>query len=139
MNQDPVYVYTVCGRYTVSLSVFRAGESNTTVKPDYINVTAAPPGVTSLSPKRHRHNGRLFSATITGSGFQPQTAGAGVILWRTTPTKNITATDVNATSQSTLACSLRIPKKARTGLYRVTVINPDGQQDTLAKGFKILT
>ena len=138
-NQEPVYVYTTCGHYTVSLTVWNAGGSNAIVKPDYINVTASAPTVTSIKPSKHRHGGKAFSVMVNGTGLQSSIPGTGVILWKTALTKNITASNVNVQSESGLMARLKIPKNTKTGAYNVTVINPDGQQGMRVKGFRVKT
>ncbi len=104
-------------------------------------ITAPPTvlSVTKISPAKHRHGGKAFTAKVNGTGFQPGVFGTGVILWKTVITKNITGSGVTVQSGSGLTTKFRIPKNAKTGWYNLTVFNPDGQRGTLAKGFKILT
>ncbi len=97
-----------------------------------------PPVVDTSSPARHKRNDNRFTAIITGTGFQPGVPGMNVTLWRTAPSKNITATKVNATLPTRIKANFRIPKKTKPGLYNLTVFNPDGQNGTLVKGFRII-
>jgi parallel beta-helix repeat protein len=137
-TQNATHTFAAAGLYTVNLTVSNAGGSNTTIKTDYINVTAVPPPhLDSIAPKKHRHNGKTFTATVTGTGFQPKIPLTNVTLKR--GTKSIKATNVNAASESSLTCSIKIPKNAKTGFYSVTMTNPDGQQATVARMFKVLT
>ena len=76
---------------------------------------------------------------INGLLFQPGALGTKVILWKTAMTKNITASNVIVQTESNLTAKFKIPKKAKTWLYNVTVINPDTPWGMLVKGFKILT
>jgi hypothetical protein len=97
------------------------------------------PTVASIKPGKHRHNGKTFLATINGTGFRPGVQGTGVILWKTAMTKKITGSSVNVQSDFGLTTKFKIPKKAKTGFYNVTVINPDRLRGTLIKGFKVKT
>ncbi len=98
-----------------------------------------PPTVTSIKPSKHRHGGKAFRAIINGTDFQPGIDGTNITLWKKAPTKNITATKVNVGLSTGLTCYFKIPKRAKTGWYNVTVINPDDKQDTLERGFKVKT
>ncbi len=103
------------------------------------NVSQFSPTVTRITPTKHRHGGKSFSAMVNGSGFQPGITGTRVILWRIAPAKNITASGVNVGSSAGLTCLFKIPKKTKPGAYNVTVINPDGLCGMRIRGFKILT
>ncbi len=124
-----------------SVTVFNPAPGGGTSNAQTFTITVPPtaPTVTSIHPAKHKHGGKAFSATINGTEFRPGVSGTGAILWKTAPTKNITASLVNVQSSSGLIAKFKIPKHAKTGMYNVTVINPDGQKDTLLKGFKILT
>ncbi len=138
--QNPVHTYLLPGNYTVDLIVRNQTGSDRENKPAYVNVTPAEePVVVSVTPAVHRHDGRAFPVTVTGSNFQTWVNGTHVVLWRAAPTKNITASRVDVTSATGLSCRIRIPLTARTGLYNVTVINPDGQRDTLVNCFRVKT
>lgn len=102
-------------------------------------VTNPAPVVTSINPRKHRHGGKMFTVAVAGNGFQPGVPGTGLILWKTAMTKNITASNVTVQTASGLSGQFQIPKKAKTGTYKVTVFNPDGQSGTKSNGFKILT
>jgi PKD repeat protein len=135
---DPnlTHIFTSEGVFSVNHSVTNVSGTSWTNRTNYITVTSPPaPDVTAINPTKHKRNGKAFTAAISGTGFQPGIPGTDVTLSR--GVKIIGATNVNATSATRLTCSFRIPKKAKTGLYTVTVTNPDGLHDTLPKVFTV--
>ncbi len=111
----------------------------TSTSPVWNFTTVSQPTITSIKPSKHAHGGKAFSMVITGTDFQPGVASTKVTIWRTSQSKNITATKVNATSQIKITSFFKIPKSTKPGKYNLTVTNPDGQSATLVNKFKVTT
>ncbi len=109
------------------------------IQKTFVNISVLGPTISSITPAKHRHGGKAFRVIINGTDFHNGVIGTNVILWKTTETKNITATNVIVESSTGLTCFFKLPKKAKTGVYHVTVINPDEQKGKLMKGFKVKT
>ncbi len=153
IQKNYTYYYTVPGIDHSTLTVSNGGEDSSAGVT--IRVIGSTPAVDSIKPSKHRHGGKDFNVAIHGTGFQTARSGMAiplrhdgivywqdgtqVIFWRSTPTRGIITSLVCAQSESDLIALVKIPKNARPGLYNVTVINPDGQNETLKKGFRILT
>jgi hypothetical protein len=99
--------------------------------------THSHPQAFSIRPAKHARGGKSFSAAIKGTGFLPDVPGTTLTIWRGSPEKNITAGRTTPQSAEQITGVFRIPKKAKTGLYNVTVTNPDNQSVTLVNGFKV--
>ncbi len=134
-DRNVTHVFAMAGTYDVSHSVTNDGGTVWTNRTDCITVTNVPLDVVAISPARHASNGKIFAASIRGTGFQPGYAGTNVTLSR--GAKSITGTKVTASSATRLTAQFRIPKNAKPGLYTVTVTNPDGQTDSLVKKFRV--
>ncbi len=137
IDRNLTHVFSGPGIYSVNHSATNSFGTSWTNRTGYITVTAIPPpDVAAIAPAKHKQNGRTFTATVTGTGFQPGVPVTNVSL--NLGTKTIRATNVGATSESLITCSIKIPKNAKTGLYTVLVTNPDGQSDSLAKKFRVV-
>ena len=105
----------------------------------YSGIVPPPPTITSINPKKHPHGGKSFPFTIKGSDFQIGTTAPNITLWLSAPNKNVTASKVVVSSNTTIKGKFRIPGSTKPGKYNVTVVNPDEQWATLVKGFKVKT
>ncbi len=135
-DRNITHTFTAPGTYFVNHSATNILGTSWKNETAYITATVAPPVVLSIKPARHVRNGKAFSAVLTGTGFQPGVVGTNVTL--TKGGKNIKGNQVNAISTTELTCRFRIREGARTGFYRLTVENPDGQTGTLKNAFKVL-
>ncbi len=132
------HTFVMGGTYAVSHAAINAGGTSWKNETAYITVSAAPaPNVTSMMPPKHKHDGKAFTATVTGTGFWPGIPGTQVTLTKK-GARTIRATNMNIASDTSLACSFKIPKTAKTGAYKVSVINPDGQQG-IPGAFRVAT
>ncbi len=129
-ERNLTHLFMAGGVYNVSHAAINAVGTSWKNETASITVLAAPaPNVTSIVPPKHKHDGKAFTAAVTGTGFWPGIPGTQVTLTKK-GAKTIRATTVNIVSATSLACSFKIPKSAKTGAYKVTVINPDGQSGT---------
>ncbi len=137
--KDPAHTYTLPGTYQVTLQVFDAeGYFNSARKTAYITALSSSPTITSISPAKHKHDGKSFRVMVIGTGFWVGATGTNITLNGATY-PNITGTKVKATSSTKITCYFKIPKKAKPGFRNVTVTNPYGQFVTKVNGFKVMT
>jgi len=99
---------------------------------DNIAVELPPPTVTAIDPSWGVNNAPA-SVTITGTGFQ---IGASATLERDAE-DDIAGTFESVVSETEITCDFDIAG-ATTGLWDVTVTNPDTQSGTLPEGFDVL-
>ncbi len=130
------------GAITLQVKTANPGSSVTSDSDEYIYRVGSDPIVTSVSPKKHKHGGKAFPMTITGTGFNPGdptiTGPTSVVLSRAGK-RPITGNDIYVLSQNTVVCHVKIPKKAKPGLWDLEVTNPDGASFAAAKAFRIRT
>ncbi len=98
--------------------------------PDAFTVKYPPPSVSAISPSSGI-SGEIFSANVTGGNFLP---GCHVNLTHSGKA-NITGM-VTVVTPTKITCGVDLTG-AITGLWSLTVTNPDGQGDTLAGAFII--
>jgi uncharacterized protein YqfB (UPF0267 family) len=97
-----------------------------------ISSAPPPPTVVSISPSSGINTGTVHITDLAGSNFQ---AGATVKLSLSNH-PDIHAVSVNVISATQIACDLDLIGAA-TGLWDVTVTNPDAQSGTLFSGFAV--
>jgi PKD repeat protein len=97
---------------------------------DAFTVKYPPPSVSAISPSSGI-KGESFSANISGGNFLP---GCHVNL--TYPGEANIPGMVSLVTPAKITCGLDL-SGAKTGLWSLTVTNPDGQEDTLASAFII--
>jgi hypothetical protein len=90
------------------------------------------PTVTSITPPSGLNTGPVHITNLAGSNFQ---SGATVKLTKSGQS-DINAANVNVVSASKITCDLDLTGAA-TGLWNVTITNPDLQSDTLPNGFTV--
>ncbi len=95
-------------------------------------VTAAPPTITSISPKSGARGKTVTIRNLSGTGYL---TGATVNL--TKAGKVIIMKPVTVAGPTKITGKIKIPARAKTGMWNVSVTNPDGQSVTLANGFRI--
>jgi RHS repeat-associated protein len=136
MGSNNVLGYTInttTGALTpLSGSPFSAGTN-----PQSVTIVAGsapvspPPAITSISPTSGTEGQAISNFTVTGSNFQP------------TSTISFSGTGIAVNSYSSrtstqIVASVTIANAAPTELRDVGVVNPDGQQATLAAAFTVL-
>ncbi len=131
---DPSAQITTAGR-TVTVTNPDGSEGSL---PDAFLVTtpgaAPPPFIASVSPPSSGTRGSAFDLTITGTDFQSGAVvgfSPGGITINSTTFVSSTQIIVNIT----VAPPPTVPGPPATTPFDVTVINPDGGQDTLPNGF----
>ncbi|WAC04658.1 MAG: PKD domain-containing protein [Methanoregula sp.] len=100
-----------------------------------VTATTAPlaaPTVTGITPSSGSAGSTLNITGIVGTNFR---SGATVRLER--GAASIAGSSVTIVSSSNITCQFIIPSSAATGAWNVTVINTDGQSESLASGFSI--
>ncbi len=92
-----------------------------------------PPTFTAVSPTE-AYNFCPTTITITGTGFFVVT-GSGLIIPQVT-LNNVPLPTVTFVSSTTLTTT--VPADLPSGVYTITVTNPDGQSSSLANAFTVL-
>jgi hypothetical protein len=93
-----------------------------------------PPTVTSITPASGITGTIVTITNLAGTGFN--TTGTLVVNLTRTGYSSITATNVVTTSSTSLTCTFNLASVA-TGLWNVTVTNPDSLYGTLQNGFTV--
>lgn len=106
------------GQFSVLADGFRIRESNLAVQ--------------AITPKTGRQGTTVTVKKLAGTDFQH---GAGVTLSKAG--KTIRMKPATVVSPTKITGKVKIPAKAKTGKYTVTVTNPDGQNATLPNGFTV--
>lgn len=129
---SPATAYTVATRTVDASGNANASLVSHTARTS--SVVAAPPTVTSITPRSGTAGTTVTVTDLHGSGF---VSGATVTL-RKSGASDIRATDVAIISASRIQCRLALPADAAAGSWDVVVENPDHQQGKLASGFTIV-
>lgn len=126
---------------TFDLTGRRGGAWNVTVtNPDgqsatLVNgftITLNAPNVTAITPKAGKRGTTVKITNLSGAAFEP---GATVRLKK--GAKTIAMKPATVASPVKITGKIKIPATAKTGKWNVTVTNYDGQNATLAGGFKV--
>jgi PGF-pre-PGF domain-containing protein len=96
------------------------------------NSSVTAPTVSAITPSSGENTGSLSITKLAGTGF----SGTPTVKLTRTGYSDITATGVNVISSTKITCNFYLADK-NTGSWNVNVINPDGQEGTLLKGFAI--
>jgi hypothetical protein len=92
-----------------------------------------PPSITSIIPDTGYAGTSVSIKNLAGENF---VAGATAALSRNA-SNIIRATDVRFVSNKSIVCMFVIPPDAAAGAWDVTVMNPDGQSDTVTNFFEV--
>lgn len=93
---------------------------------------SAGPEVDSISPSTGVNTGPISMVRIGGSGFQD-----GTFVFIENVSGRIYATDIVVVDGNNITCTLDLTG-APTGLYDVTVVNPDEQESVLYNEFSVI-
>jgi len=114
---------------TVSMTQTTSASTTTTA-------TASPtgkPGFKKIVPDEGTAGTAISITALTGTNFQ---SGATVALTKP-DNPNITATNVNVQSSTTITCTLTPPFNSTAGAWDVVITNPDGQFVSYSNIFSI--
>jgi PKD repeat protein len=133
--QNPDHTYTNPGTYQVALQAYNTAGYNSTRKTGYITVnSAALPVISYVMPNTGARGGMVTITDLHGTGFQ---TGLRVNLTKSGQS-NLTTGNITVISATQVNCTITIPAGTMTGLWNVTLTNPDGQSGTLEEGFTII-
>ncbi|MFA4860768.1 thaumatin family protein [Methanoregula sp.] len=108
-----------------------ATETNYTITMSCQGGTAAPT-ITSIKPGSGENTTTVSISNLAGTGFY----GTPTVSLSRTGYSNIPATGVTVVSANKITCNLNLANQI-AGAWNVNVINPDGQQASLSRGFAI--
>jgi len=115
---------------TTTVSTTQTGSTSTTT-----TTTVSPTGKPTFKkivPDEGTAGTAVSITALTGTNFQ---SGATVHLMEADT--NITATNVNVQSSTTITCTFNIPSNVTAGAWDVVITNPDGQYVNYANIFSI--
>jgi len=116
---------------TTTVSTTQTGSTSTTT-----TATVSPTGKPTFKkivPDEGTAGTAVPITALTGTNFQN---GATVHLMRA-ENPNITATNVNVQSSTTITCTFNVPSNVTAGAWDVVITNPDGQYVNYANIFSI--
>jgi hypothetical protein len=130
VSSIPIHLITVLTTATTSTTTGSTTATTTTT------TTVSPTGKPSFKkivPDEGTAGTQIPITALTGTNFQ---SGATVTLMKL-DNPNITATNVNVLSSTTITCTLTPPINATAGTWDVVITNPDGQYVSYSNIFSI--
>jgi PKD repeat protein len=122
------------GIFTINLYTSNANGGDWENKTNYITVTATAPAptVSGITPATGQNTTTISITHLAGTGFY----GTPTVNLTKSGELNITASSVYVVDSTNITCRFDLTGK-KVGAWNVTVVNPDGQEDSLVGGFTV--